>query len=987
MDVHMVDRVRGVAPFAAVAIAGSAVLAVPPYAEGARQTWTAIAAFVLVTALAVVLARTAPGGRLAFAAPLLFFVVIAYARDVSGGTSSGLAPLVLVPVLWIVLYGVRAQLWLAVAATGLVFWAPMLLVGSPTYDTQDWRRGLLWSLVVAVVCPPVHRAVQQLREAEQRNSALAGRLSSVLRAATEHSIIATDLQGVITTFSQGAERMLGYAAADLVGSATLERLHVPDEIRERAAELAIAPGFAVLVHDVPPAGADVRVWTYQRADGSTLRVRLAVTRLLDEAGSHVGWIGIASDVSAEEAARQELESAERRWRTLLDHLPDTSVLVVDDTMTFVVAVGAGLQRQGMATVQGRTLHEMAGAQNAAVLEPILRAALAGADGGTEIRSTAGGRTIEVSATGLPPRASRAEALVVAHDVTAARLREDELRQANARFERLFAETPHGTLLLDVHGNVVQANPALCELLLMPLEAVVGRSVAELPGFDGHEPSQLAALLRGELGRTAAERTLRPGEPDEVTVAATVVALTDGEGRVENLLVTVVDVSERKRFEQTLAHLADHDPLTGLGNRRKFDIELTAHLDRCRRYGASGALLMVDLDNFKQVNDTLGHSAGDELIVSVADVLRRRMRTSDVVVRLGGDEFAVLLPGADREASESVARDVVHLVRDQVRVLDGNRSRKVTTSVGVVLIQDPEITPAELLSTADMTMYDAKDAGRDQFVVHDSSEFATPRTAARMAWANRIAAALDDHRFVLHAQPVKDLRSGRITGAELLLRMVDEEGDLVMPGRFLYIAERTGLITDIDTHVVSCAVDVLEQVQAIDPTFSIEVNLSGHSVGNPQLARHITREVQRSGVDPHGLVFEITETAAVSNIETARAFAEQIGALGCRFALDDFGAGFGSFYYLKHLLFDFVKIDGEFVAKAPSNPTDQLILSSIVGIAGGLGKETIAEFVADAEILDVVTRLGVDHAQGYHIGRPAPLPELLQLLRDQQTHHV
>ena len=367
------------------------------------------------------------------------------------------------------------------------------------------------------------------------------------------------------------------------------------------------------------------------------------------------------------------------------------------------------------------------------------------------------------------------------------------------------------------------------------------------------------------------------------------------------------------------------------------------------------------------------------------MLRNRLRTSDVVARLGGDEFAVLLPVLDRAGADVVAADLVQLIRDTVSVLDGSRPRTVTASLGLVLIQDPHMTSSELLSTVDMTMYDAKDAGRDRYVVHDSSEFPVPRTGARIAWASRIEAALHNDGFRIHAQPILDVPTGRITGAELLIRMIDDDGDLIMPGRFLYIAERTSLIVGIDSYMLTQAARLLASLRHVDPDFTISVNLSGRNVGHPVISALIPRLIEEYDFNAGNLIMEITETAAVADIETARTFAEHLRGLGCRFALDDFGAGFGSFYYLKHLVFDFVKIDGEFVAKSPTNAADRLIITSIVDIARGLGKKTVAEFVSDDDILATVTELGVDRAQGYHIGRPMPIEQLIDQLTTAGRH--
>jgi diguanylate cyclase (GGDEF)-like protein/PAS domain S-box-containing protein len=551
---------------------------------------------------------------------------------------------------------------------------------------------------------------------------------------------------------------------------------------------------------------------------------------------------------------------------------------------------------------------------------------------------------------------------IARDVTA------EQRVQN-RFERLFEESPTGAVLLAADGTIQRVNPALQTMIGREARELLGRRPDTLPFVqaEGLTPL-LPELLADRRQRVEGERVITHSAGHQVHVLASA--------------VTLVDISERKRYEEHLAHLAEHDPLTGLANRRKLNSELTGHLDRCGRYGATGALLMLDLDNFKQVNDTLGHSAGDQLIGSLGAVLRQRMRAGDVVARLGGDEFAVLLPQADRLAAEAVAQDILDLTRSDVRLLGQPLPGELTASIGVVLIDDPKLSPGEILSTADLTMYDAKDGGRDRYVVHGGSRLPASRCGARVSWADQISKAVREDRLVVHAQPVQDLSTGRVTGAELLVRMVGDRGELIMPGRFLYIAERTDLIHQVDAWMIDRAVEVLQQAQAIDPAFSIEVNVSGRSLGDPAPVDRIATRLREHAVNPRGLVLEITETAAVCDIAAARAFATRIHGLGCRFALDDFGAGSGSFSYLKHLLFDFVKIDGEFVTKAAGNPTDQLIVSSIVGIARGLGKQTVAEFVTDAETLDLVRALGVDRAQGYHVGRPEPVPALLDRVRRQ-----
>jgi diguanylate cyclase (GGDEF)-like protein/PAS domain S-box-containing protein len=719
---------RAVLPFSICGLAALGSLLLPPYDPGAERLAIVIVAIVVSCAL-VGLLIVLPNTHWAVAVPpLAFFAAIGIARDASGGAASGLAPMVLLPVLWFVLYGTRLQLRLSAVATAIVFFGPLIVVRGPRYDPADWRRGAIWTLIVALVGPALQRVVERQRVAVAEKHRLAGQLTSVLRAATEHSIIATDLEGTITLFSEGAEQMLGYRADEVVGIHTPELLHDPDEIGAQAARFGIAAGFDVFGHDVPEGGAHSGNWTYRRRDSSTVRVHLTISRLLDDLGVQQGWIGIARDITAEELALQELAVAEQRWRQLLDHLPDTSVLVVGPGMEYRVAVGAGLVRQGMDGVAGKTLYETSSPANIALLEPIFVAALHDkVTAVVELRSSVHDHVLEMIVAPLAEHVGDPEALVVARDVTEARQRELEVALARDRFELLFNQTPHGTMLADCRGIVTHVNHALCAMLAKPASEIVGRSVQEIYPEDAAQPSQLADLLSGKVDRVDTERTLTTGGADPLHVAVTATGLRNAGGQVGSLLVAVVDVSESRRLQAQLAHLADHDPLTSLANRRMFDAELTAHLSRCRRYGAAGALMLLDLDGFKQVNDALGHDAGDQLMVAVAQALRRRMREVDIVARLGGDEFAILLPVADRAIAEKVALDIVELVRTQVSVSDGTGFRTVTASVGVVLILDSDVTPLMLVRAADDAMYEAKDAGRDRYVFHDTSQLGLHRT--------------------------------------------------------------------------------------------------------------------------------------------------------------------------------------------------------------------------------------------------------------------
>jgi EAL domain-containing protein (putative c-di-GMP-specific phosphodiesterase class I) len=347
----------------------------------------------------------------------------------------------------------------------------------------------------------------------------------------------------------------------------------------------------------------------------------------------------------------------------------------------------------------------------------------------------------------------------------------------------------------------------------------------------------------------------------------------------------------------------------------------------------------------------------------------------VLARIGGDEFAALLPRADAATACKVAEDLLDALRSERIEVPGGRDRRISASIGVAAFEAAEgVTGEDVLVSADLAMYDAKEAGRNQVAVYATDDQAQARMKGRITWAERIAVALEQERFTLVAQPIVDLASGRTTQIEVLLRMLGDDDELIPPGAFLYIAERLGMIGQIDRMVVTRAIRALAQADAGD--LQVHVNLSGASVGDPKVLATIEHELRAGELDPRRLVFEITETAAIANIAKARRFSEQLSELGCGFALDDFGAGFGSFYYLKHIRFDYLKIDGEFVHNCRHSHIDRVIIAAVVEMSRGLGGRTVAEHVVDDETVALLSELGVDFGQGYHLGVPAPLAHCL-----------
>jgi diguanylate cyclase (GGDEF)-like protein/PAS domain S-box-containing protein len=525
------------------------------------------------------------------------------------------------------------------------------------------------------------------------------------------------------------------------------------------------------------------------------------------------------------------------------------------------------------------------------------------------------------------------------------------------------------------GTITSWNRAAEQLYGYPADEAVGQPIAliEPAHRAGEQQKILETLLSGEsIDNFETEGVRKDG--NVITVSLTVSPVTDANGRIVSTAIIARDTTERVRYEERLRDLADHDQLTGLFNRRRFDEQLKRELARAGRYAAHSAVLSIDIDNFKGINDSAGHAAGDAVLVQVARVLRSRFRSSDVVARLGGDEFAVLLSAVGVDDARAAAEDLVAEIRNSPATY-GGRPFRISASIGVTAFESDDATAGEVLVNADLAMYAAKTAGRDRVVVYTAPEARKARAMAKLTWSQRIQDALDRDRFVLHLQPILELATGQIKHGELLLRMKGERGKLIAPGAFLPAAERFGLIHAIDRWVVARAIQLM--AESMGPIPQVGINLSGESVvGDPELLRMIERELERSSVDPSRLIFEVTETAAIANMPEATEFARGLTDLGCSLALDDFGTGFGSFYYLKHLPVSYVKLDGEFIQNLPSSEVDEHMVKAIVGVSQALGIKTVAESVADAETIGLLQKHQVDYAQGYFVGKPVPLSTAL-----------
>ena len=430
----------------------------------------------------------------------------------------------------------------------------------------------------------------------------------------------------------------------------------------------------------------------------------------------------------------------------------------------------------------------------------------------------------------------------------------------------------------------------------------------------------------------------------------------------------LDITQEKISEQRILYLANHDSLTSLHNRNHFQEQLAHQINYALRFKLEGALLFIDLDQFKYINDTLGHQSGDKCLITAAQALQSSLREVDFIGRLGGDEFGILLPRSSAEGALKVAQNLLENLAKQILFPD-KLSITLSASIGIALFPTHGDTPSELLARADAAMYTAKRNGRNQAHLYSDEDKELLNMQTKIHWESRIRHALDHDLFVLHYQPIVDLRTNRIAHYEALLRMQDEDGSLIYPTDFLEIAERFGLINDIDKWVLNKSIQVQGKTRHNGEPVTLAVNLSGRHFGNSEFVHLVKDALEKYQADPGALIFEVTETAAVENFAQAKNFINALRNLGCRFALDDFGMGYSSFQYLKNLPVDMVKIDGNFVRNLHNNHDDRVIVKAMSELARGMHINTVAEFVENEDILILLQEFGIDYGQGFHIAYP------------------
>lgn len=564
---------------------------------------------------------------------------------------------------------------------------------------------------------------------------------------------------------------------------------------------------------------------------------------------------------------------------------------------------------------------------------------------------------------------------IIEDITERKRADEELR----KLSRAIESSSSAVFITSKAGIIEYINPKFTELTGYNKDESIGKTA------DFLQTKEVKDSIHDDIWQAISSEDEWRGELDNQTkdgqgyrARISISAVKDGQGEITHFIGIEDDVSHEYQLTEQLNFQATHDVLTGLFNRVEFERQSEKLFASSRDIQAEHALCFMDLDQFKVINDTCGHIAGDELLRQLGQLLQSTVRQSDTLARLGGDEFGVLMEHCSLEQAHRVAESLLESIQQYQFVWEGQYFH-VGVSIGLVAITHETSSLIELLKQADSACYMAKDLGRNRIHEYHREDSGLAQRQGEMLWVNRISQALEENRFRLYAQPIVALDMSTKKHYELLVRMVEEDGTIIQPGSFLPAAERYDLIESVDKWVLQNAFKLLStHKDFVDQIDFIAINLSGASLTSGKFLEAIFVNLKNAGIDSSKICFEVTETVAISNLSAAITFITLLKDTGFRFALDDFGSGLSSFGYLKNLPVDFLKIDGMFVKDMVDDPIDFAMVKSINEIGHVMGMQTIAEFVENDAIKEKLIHIGVNFAQGYGVGKPQPFDELLKM---------
>jgi diguanylate cyclase (GGDEF)-like protein/PAS domain S-box-containing protein len=798
----------------------------------------------------------------------------------------------------------------------------------------------------------------------------AGQILETMKSA----VVVSDMNGRIRVVNRGAERLLGYKADGLRDA------HVRD-VLEREDNLTtgqLLNSMGVLEHPM--------VW--RASDGARVDVLAASSFLRDDEGVPVGVVYVASDFTERKRAEQALRESEHRYRTLFELNPLPMWVYDIDTLRFTAVNDAAVAHYGFTHTEflAMTIADIRPPEELAAMQSALQG-LGDRQRPRQFRHcTKDGTVIDVDVTSFEFfSGGRRARLVIAQDITerkradeALRLSEERYRElfenartSEARYRLLFERNLAGVFRTAADGHVLECNEACARIFGFDSRDAFMAADANDFYFDDTERARVVQMLREQRQISNLELRLRRRDGSALWVLENV-SLLDG----DILEGTIIDITDRKHAQEQMEYQAYHDSLTHLPNRLLFRDRITLALAHARRSGRTAAVMFLDLDQFKLVNDTLGHTVGDRLLQVIGARLVTCVRAEDTVARMGGDEFTILLADLhDRRGASAVATKVLEAVRHPVLV--DEHELYVTTSVGIAIFPDDGADAEALLKNADRAMYRAKELGRDNF------QFSTPVkfeiAEGRLALERRLRRALEREEFVLHYQPMVEIATGRLVGAEALVRWNHPESGLIQPEDFIPVAEETQLIVPIGAWVLRTACTQMKLWHdSGHPWLRVAVNLSPRQFQDTELVGTVERILAETGFPAPLLDLEITESTAMQNAEFSLSILNRLKEMGIRISIDDFGTGYSSLSYLKRFPIDTVKIDQDFVRDLTSN--DAAIISAVISMARALNLRVIAEGVETEEQLAFLRREQCSEMQGFLYSQPLTVAGFEQALR-------
>jgi diguanylate cyclase (GGDEF)-like protein/PAS domain S-box-containing protein len=788
------------------------------------------------------------------------------------------------------------------------------------------------------------------------------------------AILGTTADGTVTSWNAAAERLFGYSAEEIIGH--------PLAILAPDGRTSEQEGVRARLNAGSPAE---RLETKRRRrDGTWVDVLITASPTTDATGTVAGLSVIARDITASRQAQRALEASQRRLAEAqrIASLGSFELDLVTGEMTWSAEQYRVL---GLDPALPPSMERFVSLVHSDDLTALTEAWAEAIAAGTPfdlafriIRPDSEERSVH--ARGLPEIAEDGAVVKVVgtlldetERVSAIRVR----RAAEARFETSFEAAGIGAVIVDLDGIPRRVNPAACTLLGRSAELLVGRRWTDYTHPD-EVPLWQVLLAKVAAGHDTHVDEHRYVQPDGTVVwaLANVTLVRDERGVPQYFLTQLQDITERKQMEEELAHQALHDSLTALPNRALLTDRLVHSLAGARRRGSPLAVMFVDIDDFKGVNDSFGHACGDELLQQAATRIAGAIRSGDTVARFGGDEFVVVCDDASALETEQIAERVLEALNQPCTV--GNQQISFTASLGIA-VSNQDATPETLLRDSDAAMYRAKERGPGRIELFDA--VLRSKIERRLATASALRRGVERKEFTVHYQPIVDLATGAMVSAEALVRWEDPERGLVSPADFIPLAEETGLIVPIGAWVLEQACRALIQWQGTEPSMSVAVNLSVRQVVAADVAGLIEDVLRRTGVRPDTLCLELTESVFMEDVDYFGRTLASLKTLGVQLAIDDFGTGYSSLSYLKRFPVDAVKVDRAFIEGLGTDPHSSALVAAIVAMADALSLDVTAEGVETQEQLASLKRLNCRRAQGFHLARPMPANGITRLVTD------